>query len=275
MVEVVAVLVGGGAGCLFAVATWHAVNSVRVPGVRVSASLVVVAGVGVGVVFGMPVLVLALPPAVGIGVVEVEGRRLRERERQRRRGLPAVIDTMIQHLRSGSGLRVVCAEAASTRPEVDEVLFPLVAGLRRHRRLREAVLDLQVEATERGWHDAQLFAATLAALIDRGGPAVPALQRLRLALMGSVEADARAESQAGQARASAAVLAGAPTLFALVVAGADADVGNLYLHEPIGAACVAAALILSHTGWRWMNRELASALGSTGVVGRPRSVSAR
>ncbi|MDH3300485.1 MAG: hypothetical protein OES24_08255 [Acidimicrobiia bacterium] len=262
-------LVGGGVGCAVGVATWRITS--RPPAsfrTRPVAGVAAVAAVFVGLMFRVPMLASAGPVAIGFLAVEFERRERRARDRRRQAGLPIVVDAMIQQLRSGTGLRVVCATPVPVGPEVDDVLRPLVDLLGRQRPLREAVQELQVEASKRGWHDAQLFAATLAALVDRGGPAVPALQRLRLTLTGSVQARSRAAGQAGQARASAALLAGAPALFALIVALVDADVGHLYLREPLGAFCVTAALLLSQAGWHWMNREVDRALNRNEAVAR-------
>lgn len=253
-------MVGGGVGCAMGVVVWRAAGAHRKVRVRPTAAVTATLAVMLGLALRIPVLASAGPVAAGFVAAELERRERRSRDRRRQAGLPIVVDAMVQQLRSGTGLRVACAAPANVDAEVDEMLEPLVDALARHRPLREAVDALQVEASRRGWHDAQLFGATLAALVDRGGPAVTALQRLRLTLMGAVEARSRAESQAGQARASAALLAGAPALFSLVVAVADHDVGHFYLREPLGALCVTVALLLSQAGWQWMNREVDRAL---------------
>lgn len=263
-------MVGGGVGCAVGVATWIAGGWRVTLRPRRLAGLGAAAAVVSGLVFRLPILASAGPVAIWFLAVELERRERGAGDRRRREGLPIAVDAMIQQLRAGSGLRVVCAAPVTVHPEVDEVLRPLVDLLGRQRPLREAVHQLQAEASRRGWHDAQLLAATLAALVDRGGPAVPALQRLRLTLIGSVETRSRAAGQAGQARASAALLAGAPALFALVVALADADVGDFYLREPLGALCVTTALLLSQAGWHWMNREVDRALDRHTEVTRRR-----
>lgn len=256
----VAPVVGGGVGCAVAAVVWRLAASPLSRRPRLMAAPVALAATVTGLTFRLPVLAFAGPVAVGFLAVELQRRERRAGDRRRQAGLPIVVDAMIQQLRSGTGLRAVCAIPVAVGPEVGEMLRPLVAALERQRPLREAVSGLQAEATRRGRHDAQLFAATLAALVDRGGPAVPALQRLRLTLMGAVEARSRAEAQAGQARASAALLAGAPALFAIVVAVADSEVAHFYLREPAGGLCVTAALLLSLGGWRWMNRAVGRAL---------------
>lgn len=253
-------VVGGGVGCAVGAVAWRAAGLQRNLPVRPMAVVVAVPAVVVGLVFRIPMLTFAAPVAVGFVAVELEHRERRARERRRLAGLPIVVDAMVQQLRAGAGLRVVCATPVAVGAEVDDMLRPLVEALDRQRPLREAVGALQAEASRRAWHDAQLFAATLVALVDRGGPAAAALQRLRLTLTGAVEARSRAESQAGQARASAALLAGAPALFALVVALADGDVGHFYLREPLGGLCVTVALLLSQAGWRWMSRDVDRAL---------------
>lgn len=257
-------MIGGGVWCAVSLAVWRMIGPLALLRVRRVAAAAVAVSVATGLVFGLPVVVAVGPMVAAFAAVEAERRLRRARDRRRSTELPVVVDGMVQQLRSGMGLRSVCAEPVSAASEVSEVLRPLGAALRCGGSLREAVGSLQAEAIRREWLDVQLFAATLAALADRGGPAVPALQRLRLTLMGSVEARSRARIQAGQAQASATVLAGAPALFALVVALADPDVGRFYLREPLGAGCVAVALALSFGGWQWMNREVDRAIDSGG-----------
>lgn len=252
----VVAMAGGGVGCAVGAMAWRASGPHRRLPLRPLAVTGAVLAVVAGLSLRVPVLALAAPVAIRIATIELEQRERRAADRRRRIGLPIVVDAMVQQLRAGSGLRVVCAAPPAVGAEVDAVLRPLIDSLGRQDSLREAVAQLQAEASKRRWHDAQLFAATLAALVDRGGPAVAALQRLRLTLIGAVEAGSRAESQAGQAQASAALLAGAPALFALVVALADTDVGHFYLREPLGGLCVTAALLLSYSGWRWMSRDV-------------------
>jgi Flp pilus assembly protein TadB len=91
-------------------------------------------------------------------------------------------------------------------------------------------------------------------LAANGGPAVPALRRLRLTLAGRLHRHRRSEAQAAQAMASAGLLASAPVLFATVGALIDPSLARLYGREVIGALCSAGALILSAGGWLWMHR---------------------
>ena len=228
----------------------------RPPALRVepAAVLLAVASVAGGLVGGSPLVAGVGPVVTWFAVLETRQRTSRREERKRQAVLPVVVDDMIQQLRSGLGLRTVCAAPIEVAAGSGGMLASLVEALRSGRSLRASVEALQREAGRQGWPDVQLLATTLAALVDRGGPAIPALVGLRLTLTGSVEARNRARVQSGQAQASAALLAGAPALFALVVALADHDVGRFYVREPLGAICVSAALVLSFWGWRWMNR---------------------
>ncbi len=215
-----------------------------------------------GLAIGSPLIAVA-GPVLAVAAAAEAGRRSQQRaEARRQTGLPVVLDHMIQELRSGLGLRTVCSRPMPVAEEVDDAVAPLAVALAEHRSLADAVAELQMAAGVRQQQDVELMAVTLAALADRGAPAAAALGRLRLTLMGAVEARARARAQAGQARASAALLAGAPALFALVIAVADPDVGRLYLYQPIGTVCVTVALVFTYAGWRWMSREVDRALGS-------------
>ncbi len=210
--------------------------------------------VAVGLVASAPTVALAGPLVAVLTLAEVRRAADRRAESQCRAGVPVVVDQMIQQLRSGASLRAVCEAASPASSAAGSALEPLAAALRAGRPLAEAVARLRESAAEGDRFDVLLVATTLAALVDRGSPAVPALQRLRVTLMGAVEARARARVQAGQAQASTALLAGAPALFALVIGVADAEVGHLYLRETVGTGCVVAALVCSYGGWRWMSR---------------------
>ncbi len=119
--------------------------------------------------------------------------------------------------------------------------------------LVEAIAPLQV-SDDRA---TRLLAATLSTLTVHGGPAIPALQRLRHTLVAVVHDRQRAQAEAAQATASAGLLLISPAIFAVIVALLDDGVARLYLFEPIGSYCVLAAVSLSWLGWWWVHRTLA------------------
>ncbi len=186
-----------------------------------------------------------------------------------------VVDTMTQELRSGSSLHAVCCTAAGIDRRVQDLLNPMAQALARRRPLAEATAALAGHARGSGSPELVMLATALATVVDRGAPAVPALQRLRLGLMAGARAREQAAVQASQALASAALLAVAPALFTVVIVLADSDAAHLYLREPLGAVCVSVALIFSFAGWRWMDHSIsrAAGFGSDGIgsTGRARS----
>ncbi len=173
------------------------------------------------------------------------------------RQYPVVVDRLVQRLQSGHSLHTVVAELDADPAEISTLLAPAARSLRAGTTLEEAVDVLAHD--RRNDRRLELLAATLGTLARNGGPAVPALQRLRFTLIGFVQAEDEAAAQAGQALASAALLTLAPGLFSVMVAAVDSDARRLYTREPIGAACVAAAVVLSYGGWRWMLRAVGQA----------------
>ncbi len=209
-----------------------------------------------GLAAGSPTVATSGPVAVLLAGCELGRRRSRAARRYRARALPAVVDHLIQQLRSGCSLRQGCLRLADLDAAVvPEPLAPFLDALAAGRTLVEAADRLAADPDR----SIRLLAVTLRVLATNGGPAVPALQRLRHSLIGAVHAGDRTAAEAGQALASAGLLAAAPGLFAVVVAAVDGRVARLYLFEPLGAGCVFAALVLSTLGWWWMQRLIDSA----------------
>lgn len=216
----------------------------------------------VGWLSASPTIGIVGPLLVATWFVEHRRRLVRAGQDRLLGQLPVVVDTMIQRLRSGSSLHQVCLEPPTSGEESEAALRPMVDALRRRRPLAEAVTTLTDSPAQP--LAVVLMATALLVLALRGGPAVPALQRLRLTLMGFVHARAEAQSQAAQARASAAMLAVAPGLFAAIIAILDRDAARFYLAEPPGTACVLLSAAATYIGWRWMERSIArvSTVGS-------------
>lgn len=234
----------------------------------VAALAVLVAGAGWGI--GSPTAAAVGPVVVAMLERERRHRRVMADHHRRQELLPRLVDDLIQSVRSGRSLRSACEELVSTTgpgaPELQDVMAPMAAALRAHRTLAEAAAALGSARDP----SVRLLAATLRVLAVNGGPALPALRRLRHTLMGVVHAERQAQVEAGQALASAALLTAAPSAFALVAATVDARLAFLYLFEPAGTACAGTAVGLSYGGWRWMQHIVESGSTGSGPIGADR-----
>lgn len=204
-----------------------------------------------GRLFASPTVMTSGPVLVAVAHVEQRRHRERHRRRERSRGLPMVVDEVIQQLRSGHSLRQSCRRLEELNVGSSlESLSPMFDALRARRTLAEAAASLLDQPD----HSVRLLGVTLQVLAVNGGPAVPALQRLRHTLIGAVHGEQRADAQSSQAMASATMLAVSPLLFALGLATMDARAARFYVFEWSGAACVLGAIVLSYTGWWWMHK---------------------
>ncbi|MEM7274513.1 MAG: hypothetical protein AAF547_15615 [Actinomycetota bacterium] len=197
----------------------------------------------VGLLLGSPT-VMAASPVLSLGAVVEARRRRQERwDRQRRRQVVVEVDGLIAALRSGRSLADGCLSLDRTLlgPLVESAMTGVPLQDAANRLVRSSISD-----------DVDLVAVTVAQLATHGGPAVPALQRLRHTLMAGVNARERAEVEASQASASAGLLVVAPALFAGAVAVLDPSAAQLYATEAVGALCVTMAAALSVVGWYWM-----------------------
>lgn len=214
-----------------------------------TAGAVGVAAAVVGWVAGAPTLIVA-GPLVGLIVASEQRRRSQTRARfASAAALPQAVDQLIHGLRAGQSLGQSCLGLRLG----GDLLSPLTDGLNQRRTLTESTSAL----ASSGDPSVRLLAATLGVLAENGGPAVPALQRLRHTLIGVVNGQRQADAEAAQALASAGLLVAAPALFGLLVAAIDPDVARFYLSDPLGAACVLGSTTLSWVGWRWIHRQLA------------------
>lgn len=226
---------------------------------------------GVGMVVGSPLLAVAAPLVVVLGLLEWSRRRRWRAAGARIDSLPSAIDHVIQQLNAGASLRQACrsldrstGEAASLRGRWrsgstgSEPLAPLVQALVAGRPLADAALVLAEDDDP----SVRLVATTLGQLAADGGPAVPALRRLRHALVGRSHRRYRADAVAAGATSSAGMLALAPALFALVLAGAEPAVARFYTFEVVGAACAVTSVLLSAGGWWWIRAAVARSVGA-------------
>lgn len=201
-----------------------------------------------GVVVGSPLIGVTAPLVAVLVVVERRRRRRWRADLARADALPAEIDHLIQRLRAGASLSMACRS-------LGRHLGPLQAiadGLRRGAGLVDATRSIGPDADP----SLRLVATTLRLLATNGGPAVPALRRLRHTLIGRSHRRRRAQAQAASALSSAALLVLAPVLFALILAGTEPALARFYLYQPVGAACATASILLSAAGWWWIHRRV-------------------
>jgi len=242
-----------------AVGTWYWPTVVPARSERLIL-LVAVLGIVLGLLMASPVAVAVAPLAAGMAIIERRRRVASHRLSELRSGLPVLVDAMTQQLRSGLSLREVCRRPPDTSPILDEAFAPLADGLARDRSLVESIDQLRSGSFSQSVPEMELLAAALSTLAEHGGPAIPALQRLRLTLVGTVQAQAEAKVQAAQALTSAGLLVVAPGMFAVVVALVDPRTARFYLTDVLGAVCVVLSLLLSYGGWRWMEAKVKRAL---------------
>lgn len=202
-----------------------------------------------GAATGSPTVAACGPVLVGIGFIEWRRRAALSAAGRAGDELVAAVDHLIQQLRSGLSLRRSCetlsgAVSQTSAPDVVAVARGLEAGMT----LADAAGGLRSHPD----CSLRLFGVTVETLAGNGGPAVPALQRLRMTVVAAAQARAQAEVEAAQATASAALLALAPLVFAAVVASLDRSAARLYLEEPFGLVCLVASLMLSALGWWWI-----------------------
>lgn len=231
-----------------------------------TALVIAVAGAGAaGWLLGSPILATA--PPVGIGLWRHRASTSARAVARRREAQEAidVVDALIQQLKGGRSLAEAVratstARATGTAAAAGAPLGPVLARLR-------AALDAGTgleEALNRavGWapvgaagHEpVALTLSTLLILVQRGGPALPALERLSSTLHASAAVDQEVTAQTSQATASVLALAGMPLLFAAVVTVLDHRIARFYLREPLGAFCLIFAGSSSYLSWWWMQR---------------------
>jgi Flp pilus assembly protein TadB len=233
-------------------------------------SLVVTAG---AVIVGLLGLRLASPLLATAGPLLVVAASLHHRQRRQARRRAAVatarlraVDALVQEVEAGSSLTEACR-----RFPAGLGLDPMLDSLRNGQPMAAATRSLSnLEQQRPDDQDLGLLVAGLRTLSTDGGPALPALIRLRRALQASIDRRARSQAQAAQALNSAALLALAPVGFALLVALVDPQVAAVYRSEILGAVCGTGALSLAVLGWWWMGRLIGQTVSQRGPANRRR-----
>ena len=181
--------------------------------------------------------------------IEIPVRVTVRRRRQRTAGARAVAawcDALSRALRGGSTLR----QALSTTVPDDDTVADRTALLRLGLDRARTVADAAAQVVDPGRH-LQLALAVIVATSDVGGSAAASIDRVAGTLrQRAVDHDER-RVQAAQARLSAHVMTAVPLLMLGLLVATDDDVRRVP-RTPLGAACVAAGLVLNSSGWFWM-----------------------
>ncbi len=215
---------------------------------RVAPIAVVVASAGW---IGSSPVLLVVGPSLVIGAAATHRRR-RRRADAHRVDLAVIefVDRIGQGMRGGGSLAGSVLDALDTMPD-----SPLRQRTEPTRRALQAgeTLRVSLSRAERGDQPSlELVVTALTVLLVMGGPAASALDRLSDTLRLAVGARDEARAQAGQASASAALLAALPVAFGAVVALAEPAAADFYARSWLGAACVGVAAALAASGWWWM-----------------------
>ncbi len=217
-----------------------------------AAILIGLTAVATGVAVSSVTLVVSGPLLAAVGVLEIARRQRVAADRGLTTALVELVEEVLLQLRSGSNLPVALSSSAPTNGELHDWLEPIRATGARGLTVRAAADALRADPRTGTDDRLRLVAATLHALAAQGGPAVGALRRLRFALAGIGQSVDEAEAQAGQARASSAMMVAAPFVLAVALGAADRSARDLYLYSTSGMICLLAAGSLSYGGWRWM-----------------------
>lgn len=233
------------------------------------------AGVAVGLVAGSPLLVAGGPLAAGCAW---HWRRAATASAHHRAAADRTIElvaTLLQHLKAGRSLSQSLRAATSGLGPApgtpvpsgpDEVLARIRAaadaGAGMEMALARAAAGAAGSATAPDdGSGIGLLVRTLLVLVQRGGPSLPALERLDDTLRSARGVEQETAAQASQATASALALAALPALFVALLVLLDADLARFYAFHPLGTVCLTSSALLAYAGWWWMHRIVSDALG--------------
>jgi tight adherence protein B len=213
-----------------------------------------------GAVMAAPAVAVLAPPAVAVLALAVLGAApfaltgpLRHRgERRLDAALPAVLEAVARSLRSGASLRQALADAAAaTSGRLGRDLHLVVRATAAGIPLSEALDDWGRRCPRPG---VLLAVAALCLAIETGGASARAVDGVAATLRRRLDVQEEALSLSAQARASAAVLAGAPLVVCAFTVAAGGPAARFLLRTPLGLACLVAGLSLDALGGLWMAR---------------------
>ena len=207
----------------------------------------------------LPFVVLA-PPALGLVAAAVvagapfaaAGPLRRRSEARLDAALPGALDAVARSLRSGASLRQALADTAAATPaRLGDDLRLVVRAASAGIPLSEALEDWGRRCPRPG---VLLAVAALGLAIETGGASARAVDGVAATLRRRLDVQEEALSLSTQARASAAVLAGAPLAVCLVTLVAGGPAARFLLQTPVGLGCLVAGLSLDGLGGMWMAR---------------------
>jgi tight adherence protein B len=173
------------------------------------------------------------------------------------RALPELLEGVARELRSGSSLTAALVVAADgIDPGVDPSCSELARSLRRGGDLDAA---LAVWSSRGSGPGRQLAATALALGARTGGASALVVDGVADTLRDRLAIEREVAALSSQARASAALLVGAPVLVAVLAAAADERIASFLLGSPVGWACILVGVALDLVGAAWMRAIVAGA----------------
>lgn len=214
--------------------------------------VVVVAAAAAGALLVSGVLLAALllggtAAAARAGLAFLRGRAVRRVEAD----LPLALDEVVRGLRSGVSLTQAFAEAAALPGPLGRDLREVVFVAAHGGGLGAA---LEAWARRRPLPGVRLTVAALTLGLDAGGAQARAVDGVATTLRERQQLAAEVRALASQARLSAVVLTVAPLGFAALMAAADREVADFFLHHPMGVLCLAVGVGLDAVAAGWMSR---------------------
>lgn len=214
----------------------------------------------VGCLIGSPLLVFVGPPAFVWVRHLVRARTARGVCAADEIELLAVVDALGHELRSGGSLARAFSDCCPPTIEDPRRMgesqrsLAIAAGEVRSGEKLEAALGHLLRSESKPSDELRLLSIAILVLVEFGGPAAPAIDRLASTLRSQHAAVQNKRVQASHATASASLLALLPLVFGLILMATDEALADFYVFSVGGAACVGGALLLVAAGWEWMDR---------------------
>lgn len=166
--------------------------------------------------------------------------------------LPDVLDRLARAVRSGMSLRQALQQVGPTlQPPIAHDVQRLNEALERGQELSEVLARW---AHIRPVAGVSLAATALKVAQQVGGSSARAIDGVAETLRESQRLRSEVEGLASQARASAALIAFLPLVFAMAAGATDPRTLQFLVGTPLGLGCLATALALDGLGVWWMRR---------------------
>ena len=197
--------------------------------------------------------------AVGFLVAAVfrESQRSHRETRRAREAALELVAAFAGELRAGrplvGALRVAVEDAAPLRHRLQPAVVAAQTG-------GDVAHELRVAADETGIASLRALAACCAVSADSGAALAGTLDRIVAGLLRDERLREEVQSQLAGPRTTALLLAVLPCFGVLLAGGLGARPVSLLLGTPIGAGCLAVAVVLDAAGLWWMRRLVRSAM---------------